>query len=61
VVEQDGDATKIVSYTLPRRGKKFKNGEVRNAFLAHSMDLERFEDSEQELLPGYLSKCVFID
>jgi hypothetical protein len=49
---------KIVSYTLPRRGKKFESGEVGNAFLAQSMESERFEDSERELLSGYLNECV---
>ena len=28
VVEQDGDATKFVSYTLPRWGNSFEDGEI---------------------------------
>ena len=31
VVEQDGDATKFVSYTLPRQGNNFEDREIRNA------------------------------
>ena len=58
VVEQDGEATKIVSYTLPRRGEVFEKGEVRNAFLSQAMEDKRFEDSERELLSGYLNECV---
>jgi hypothetical protein len=58
VVEQDGEATKIVSYTLPRRGEVFEEGEVRNAFLSQAMEDKRFEDSERELLSGYLNECV---
>jgi RNase H-like domain found in reverse transcriptase len=58
VVEQDGDAFKIVSYTLPRRSEKFEIGEVRNAFLSQTMGSERFEDSDRELLTGYLDECV---
>jgi len=58
VVEQDGDATKIVSYTLPRRGEVFEEGEVRNAFLAQAMGGERFEDSDRENLSQYLDTCV---
>src|SRR6202789_4110677 len=58
VVEQDGDATKIVSYTLPRRGEVFEEGEVWNAFLAQAMGSERFEDSDRENLSQYLDTCV---
>ena len=58
MVEQDGDATKIVSYTLPRRGEVFEEGEVRNAFLAQAMGGKRFEDSDRENLSQYLDTCV---
>src|SRR5271156_2720245 len=37
VVERDGEAIKFVSYTLPRRGENFEEGELRNAFLAQGM------------------------
>jgi hypothetical protein len=36
----------------------FEEGEVRNVFLSQAMGDERFEDSERELLSGYLNKCV---
>ena len=50
VVEQDGDATKFVSYTLPRRGNNFEDREIRNAFLSQMMENKCFKDSDRELL-----------
>jgi len=58
VVEQDGETVKFVSYTLPRRGEEFEQGEVRNAFLAQAIGSERFEDSEREVLTTYLNASV---
>ena len=57
VVEGDDDLIKIVSYTLPRRGKNFEEGEVRNAFLAQTMELPTFKEKERELLSRYLEKA----
>ena len=34
IIEGDGETMKIVSYTVLRRSEKFKEGEVRNAFLS---------------------------
>ena len=58
VVEQDGDATKFVSYTLPRRGNSFEDGEIRNAFFSQTMENKCFKDSDRELLSKYLDACV---
>src|SRR5277367_668188 len=58
VVERDGEAIKFVSYTLPRRGEEFVEGEIRNAFLAQAMGNERFEDSDREVLTTYLNASV---
>ena len=58
MVEQDGETVKFVSYTLPRRGEEFEQGEVRNAFLAQAMGNECFEDSEREVLTTYLNASV---
>ena len=58
VVEQDGDATKFVSYTLPRWGNSFEDGEIRNAFLSQAMENRCFKDSDRELLSKYLDACV---
>ena len=58
VVEQDGDATKFVSYTLPRWGNNFEDGEIRNAFLSQMMENKCFKDSDRELFSKYLDACV---
>ena len=57
-VEQDGDVTKFVSYTLPRWGNSFEDGEIRNAFLSQAMENRCFEDSDRELLSKYLNAGV---
>src|SRR5271156_2405260 len=58
VVERDGEAIKFVSYTLPRRGENFEEGELRNAFLAQGMGNKCFEDSDREILSAYLNASV---
>ena len=58
VVERDGEAIKFVSYTLPRRGDNFEEGELRNAFLAQSIGNRCFEDSDREILSAYLNASV---
>ena len=58
VVEQDGDVTKFMSYTLPRQGNSFENGEIRNTFLSQTMENRCFKDSDRELLSKYLDACV---
>ena len=39
-----------MGYTLPREGMEFKDGEVRNVFLAQTMMNSKFEDEERRLL-----------
>src|SRR5271156_2669541 len=58
ILEQAGDITKIVGYTLPRRGEDFDEGEIRNAFLSQAMDGSQFKDSDREKLGSYLNECV---
>src|SRR5271154_2688597 len=58
VVERDGEAIKFVSYTLPRRGENFEEGELRNVFLAQGMGNKCFEDSHREILSAYLNASV---
>src|SRR5271156_3382167 len=58
ILEQAGDITKIVGYTLLRRGEDFDEGEIRNAFLSQAMDGSQFEDSDREKLGSYLNECV---
>jgi len=57
--EKCGEEIKIVGYTLPRKGEIFQSGEVRNVFLAQSMENPIFEDSERELLSKYLDSGIF--
>ena len=58
VVEQDGNAMKFMSYTLPRQGNSFGDGEIRNTFLSQAMENRCFKDSDRELLLKYLDACV---
>src|SRR5277367_1069328 len=58
VIEQDENLTKFVGYTLPRKGMEFKDGEVRNAFLAQTMMNSKFEDEERQLLSCYLDNAT---
>src|SRR5271154_4837 len=58
MIEGSGDDWKIVGYTMPREGKVFHDGEVRNAFLAQAMESKNFEDSEREILSNYLGRNV---
>ena len=46
VVESDGDIMKFVSYTIPRRGENFEAGEIRNVFLAQTIDHPSFEEND---------------
>ena len=47
VVEQNGNVTKFMSYTLPRWGNSFEDGEIRNAFLSQAMENRCFKDSDK--------------
>jgi hypothetical protein len=54
ILEDDDDQCKIVGYTLPKSGESFQVGEVRDAFLAQTMENPNFEDSDREILSKYL-------
>src|SRR5271169_1769572 len=58
MIEGSGDDWTIVGYTVPRKGKVFQDGEVRNAFLAQAMESKNFEDGEREILSNYLGRAV---
>jgi hypothetical protein len=58
IIEQDGDKTKIVNYTLPRWKYEFEDEEIRNAFLAQTMENKCFEESDRDLLTTYLNASV---
>ena len=58
VIEQGENLTKFVGYTLPRKGTEFKEGEVRNAFLAQTMMDPKFEDEDRRLLSCYLDNAT---
>jgi len=58
VIEQVENLTKFVGYTLPRKGTEFKDGEVRNAFLAQTMIDSKFEDEDRRLLSCYLDNAT---
>ena len=53
------DELKIVGYTLPRRARAFEEGEVRNAFLAQSMENPKYEDEDRALLTKFLEDSVW--
>ena len=54
ILEESDKKCKIVGYTLPRKGGSFLDGEVRNAFLAQTMECPKFEDKDREILSKYL-------
>ena len=58
ILKREGEEWKITSYTLPRQGKTFEIEEVRNAFLAQTMDSANFEDADRSVLMSYLDKQV---
>src|SRR5271156_2669185 len=58
VIEQNENLTKFVGYTIPRKGMEFKDGEVRNVFLAQTMMNSKFEDEERRLLSCYLDNAT---
>ena len=47
-----------MSYTLPRWGNNFEDGEIRNVFPSQTMENECFKDSDRELLSKHLDACV---
>jgi hypothetical protein len=47
-----------VGYTLPKCGSSFQKDEVRNAFLAQTMENPVFEDSDRDLLSKFLEDAI---
>src|SRR6202789_3850754 len=58
ILEQEDDKCKIVGYTLPRESESFQDGEVRNAFLAQTMESPVYEESDRTLLSKYLDNMM---
>ena len=54
IVEGSDDQYKFTGYCLPRHGSSFDNDEVRNVFLAESMDNPVYEDTDRKVLSQYL-------
>ena len=54
IIEFDEQEGKITGYTQPRRGRRFEEGEMRNAYLAQTMSDKKFEDTDRDLLTKYL-------
>ena len=54
IVEGDGDQFKFTGYCLPKQNGKFENDEVRDVYLAQSMDNPVYEDKDREVLSQYL-------
>ena len=54
ILEIDEQGGKFIGYTQPKKGRRFEEGELRNAYLAQTMTDKKFEDQERELLTKYL-------
>ena len=54
VVEGSNNQYKFTGYCLPKQGGSFTQDEVRNVFLAQSMDNPVYEDSDRKVLSQYL-------
>jgi hypothetical protein len=54
IVEADGDQYKFTGYCRPKQNGSFEIEEVRDIYLAQSMDNPVFEDSERAVLSQYL-------
>ena len=53
-IEGSGDQWKITGYCLPKHEDSFQNDEVRNVFLAQTMENPVYEDSDRGVLSQYL-------
>lgn len=58
MIEGEEGSWKITGYTKPRKSEAFKEGEIRNAFLAQAMMSREFEDNDREILAKYLEGGV---
>ena len=54
ILEQEGDQCKIVKYALPKKGENFQENEVRNVYLAQTMETPVYEDTDRNILTKYL-------
>jgi hypothetical protein len=54
IVEGCNDQYKFTGYCLPKQGGSFTKDEVRNVFLAQTMDNPVYEDSDRAVLSQYL-------
>ena len=54
IVEGSDDQYKFTGYCLPKRGNNFDIDEVRNVFLAQTMENPVYEDSDRAVLSQYL-------
>ena len=54
IVEGNNDQYKFTGYCLPKHGNSFDNDEVRNVFLAQTMDNPVYEDTDRKVLSQYL-------
>ena len=54
MIEESDGQYKFTGYCLPKQNGVFDNDEVRNIFLAQSMDNPIFEDSDRAVLSQYL-------
>jgi hypothetical protein len=54
IVEGSNNQYKFTSYCLPKQNGIFQKDEVRNVFLAQSMDNPIYEDSDRSILSQYL-------
>ena len=54
LVDGDNDQYKFTGYCLPKQGNVFQENEVRNIFLAQSMEGPVYEDKDREVLSQYL-------
>ena len=61
MIEESQNRWKITGYTLSRKGKMFKEEELRNAFLAQTMGNTKFEDKDRMVLTSYLEKSVLTE
>ena len=54
IIEGSNDQYKITGYCLPKKNGSFEKEEVRNVFLAQTMDNPVYEDRDREVLSQYL-------
>ena len=58
ILENKGEVWTVEGYALPGKRDGFTSGEVRNAFLAQSMDCPGLKDPDKKLLSEYLNQGI---